>query len=254
MLYEIIPPCAALGDMISHFWTGSWDASRPPNTTYMVIAGSLTELTFAFGNRDKPSGLLFSLLQGHTERPCQLPVEGFYHLLGVSFYAHAIPLLFGIPAGELTNKVLAPDLLLGPGARRLYEMMDAAVTMQQRISLLSGHFLSARKALLQDQLMIRAIQVLRKGRGEAGLDTLAREFCLSPKQFGRRFKAASGFNPKTYARIIRFESAISDCLHAPLLTDAAYNHGYYDQAHFIREFKSLSLFTPGDFRKLGAEQ
>lgn len=254
MIYEIIPPCAALRDTVSHFWTGSWDAGRQPNTTYFVIAGTCTELTFAFSGGDQPEALQFALLQGHTQRPDQRSVAGFHHLLGVSIYAHAVPRLFGVPAATLSNQVITLETLMGIDGRLLSEKMAAATTTAERITLLTTFFLSIKNSLQQDLLMIDAIGLIKNSKGRVGVDTLARDFCLSEKQFGRRFKAAAGFNPKTFARIVRFESVLQDCMSSSRLTGTAYDHGYYDQAHFIHEFRTFSTFTPGDFRRLGAAQ
>ncbi len=95
MIYEVIPPCEALKDLISHFWTGTWAGnSRMPNNTYYVIANSRAELTFAFGSNYRDGELLFSALQGHTQQPRSIQVDAFQHLIGVSFYPHAPPPFF----------------------------------------------------------------------------------------------------------------------------------------------------------------
>jgi hypothetical protein len=61
MKYTIIPPCDKLKDLVSHFWTGTWDTTlQKPNATYYVIANSLTEIIFAFNGSNKYSDLLFS--------------------------------------------------------------------------------------------------------------------------------------------------------------------------------------------------
>jgi AraC-like DNA-binding protein len=98
--------------------------------------------------------------------------------------------------------------------------------------------------------MIKAIQEIKKHQGNRRIIDLASDSFLSQKQFNRCFKEFSGFNPKTFARIIRFESALRNRPYFPSLTDLALNSGYFDQAHFIREFKELTDFSPGAFWKL----
>lgn len=67
---------------------------------------------------------------------------------------------------------------------------------------------------------------------------------------GIRFKVFTGFNPKLYSRIIRFESVIKNHSNARNLTDLSYLNNYYDQAHFIHDFKSFTGFSPKSFWKL----
>lgn len=256
MIYEIIAPPEALRDRISHFWTGTWDKTiQKPHTSYYVIAGSLTELCFAFDSNNKHSGLLFSAVQGHTHLPGRFVVEGFYHLIGVAFYSHALPGLFNMPAAGLSNQFLSLDTLLGAEGRRLEEQIAMAAGTSERIQLLIDHFSAGlNRRPQEDTLMLHALEAIRKSNGALRIEQLAREYCLSLKQFNRRFKVCSGFNPKTYSRVIRFEAALRQYPDASRLSDLAYANDYYDQAHFIHEFRSMTGFSPGDFRKMAEAQ
>ncbi len=256
MIYEVIPPCEELRNLISHFWIGAWDAnSRKPNTTHYVIASSLTEITFAFSDNNKHADLIFSAVQGHTHLPGQMAVDGFCHLIGVAFHSYAIPALFNIPASELSKEFISLNTFLGYAGTILNERMAMATSTQQRIGLLSDYCRSAlKKQKLADRCITDAIKEIKRYNGTAKIEALASDFFLSQKQFGRRFKEFAGFNPKTYSKIIRFESVLKNFSGLSDLTDLAHANDYYDQAHFIHEFKSFTGFTPREFRKLGEEQ
>ena len=76
---------------------------------------------------------------------------------------------------------------------------------------------------------------------------LASIACVSKKQFERLFKELVGTNPKEYARIVRFQKSLKLLQHYQ--EDAnqaqlAYQCGYADQSHFIREFRRFSGYTP----------
>lgn len=76
---------------------------------------------------------------------------------------------------------------------------------------------------------------------------LASTVCLSKKQFERLFNELVGANPKEYARIVRFQKSLKQLQHYAEdanLAQIAYQCGYADQSHFIREFKQFSGYTP----------
>ncbi|KYG79432.1 AraC family transcriptional regulator [Roseivirga seohaensis] len=253
MRYKIIPPDEGLKDIISHFWVGTWNSEhQSPNSRYYVIANSLTEFTFAFENDTPRSKLLFSVVQGHTNQPNQFQVDGFYHLIGVSIYSYSIPTLFNIPALELNNQFISLNTFLGSEGEILTEKVALAATTQERINVITFFFKSLiEKQRYKDRLIVNAIQEIKKRNGKTKISNLASDFCLSQKQFERRFKEFSGFNPKMYSRIIRFESIIKKPNSQSILEEA-YTHGFYDQAHFIHEFKCFTGFNPSDFYKLSS--
>ena len=76
---------------------------------------------------------------------------------------------------------------------------------------------------------------------------LASVACLSKKQFERLFNEMVGANPKEYARVVRFQKSLKllqHCLEDTNQAQLAYQCGYADQSHFIREFKQFSGYTP----------
>lgn len=78
-----------------------------------------------------------------------------------------------------------------------------------------------------------------------GSQTKLNRYSLSLRQFERKFKKITGFSPKHFHRISRFEKATDTCRQANLkMTDIAYRFGYFDQAHFTKDFKQFSGFTP----------
>lgn len=252
MKYRIIPPCDELKGVISHFWAATWDAkSRAPNMVYYIIANTLTNITFAFDSANKHSELLFSAIEGHTHLPQQLPVAGFYHLTGVSVHSYALPFLFNTPSSDLSNKFLSLTTFLGHEGSVLNEKTALANSIDRRIEILSKYFIALLKEQgKEDRLMTNAVKEIRKYNGYIKVMKMAADFNLSQRQFNRRFKEFSGFNPKMYARIARFESIIKNYSSLSALTELSHSKGYYDQAHFNHEFKAFTGFKPKDFWKL----
>ena len=85
------------------------------------------------------------------------------------------------------------------------------------------------------------------------ISELASIACLSKKQFERVFLAMVGMNPKEYARIVRFQQSLKLMQNQPesiSLAQISYQCGYSDQSHFIREFRTLSGYTPLSLREI----
>lgn len=253
MSYEVIQPSQELKAFVSHFWAGRWHNSGKADSTFFSTANTQTELAFGFfqsvGNGHPE--LIFSTVLGHTETFRQFPMEGCIDLFGVSLYSHAIPCLFNISTSELTNEVLSVEDLLKNQGRIINEKMTVAVNTPGRIKILVDIFKSQlAKRSFEDKRMLNAINQIRQLKGTININVLAAASCLSPKQFERRFMGYTGFNPKLYSRIIRFESALLATNSYPTLTEVAHGLGYHDQAHFIHEFKKFTGFSPNKFLSL----
>lgn len=252
MQYTLIPPTKELSAFISHFWTCTWDKDdESRNHWHYVIANRLTEITFAFDGKD----LVFSNIQGHTQNPNRYKVPEFNYLLGVAFHSFAVPQLFRSSALELNNELLSLDTLLNQNGKLLNEQIALANSTNERIEILSKHFTAAlRESNSCHNIMAKAVQEIGKQQGNVKVEALADQFCLSQRQFNRRFKEFSGFSPKVYSRIVRFESVLNNCPNPVSFTETAYQHSYADQAHFTNEFKALSGYSPRDFWRIGGAE
>ncbi len=252
MNFKQIPPVHELKDVVSHFWVASWNENvQHLPSTYFATANSQVELVFAFKSGYKNTELAFSSIQGLTASHGQYPAGRFYNLIGVSLYAHAIPLLFNTPLTQINDRHVAFDELLGIEGQNIEDKIDSADSTKERINILSEYFktkISNHSG--HNKQMAKIIQVINQNCGNINIDKLSENFFYSHKQFNRKFKAFTGFNPKLFARMVRFESILKSRSHYPNLTNAALSHGFYDQAHFIREFKTFSGFSPNQFFKL----
>jgi AraC-like DNA-binding protein len=151
----------------------------------------------------------------------------------------------GVPAGELAGRSVPLDALL-PAARvaqaveQLSEARDAAAcaSIVERV-LLDLPFTA-------DPLVARAVSRLGEPTDEATVARVASALGVSERQLERRFLARVGVTPKRFATLRRFERAVALSRTAPSLTSAAIDAGYYDQSHFIRDFRRFVGAAPGD--------
>ena len=99
----------------------------------------------------------------------------------------------------------------------------------------------------EEPLVFASIGHIIHRRGLVNVRELARENFLSDRQFERKFKEFSGFSPKLFARISRFQATLKEYGSGKSLTAIAYDCGYYDQSHFINDFKEFSGYNPKVF-------
>lgn len=247
--YEATMPCLELQDLVSHFWYSRWHAGVQNYFTYHATANTRTEIAFAFapGSRQKRNAI-FSSIQGHSDTPGSLETGGLSEMFGVSLYSHALPFFFDVSASALAHRLLDLREVIDTDAERITDRLARCFDFQERIGIMT-HYLKTRydRNRNTDLPVVRAIQEMRKTRGHVAIARLARECSLSQKQFERRFKAFSGFSPKLYSSIVRFEAALPTHHERTTFIHKALELGYYDQAHFINDFKRFSGFTPRAF-------
>ena len=122
--------------------------------------------------------------------------------------------------------------------------MISAKGNSQRLQLIN-RFLERRIREFSRPEIVYASQRIYNLNGLVNIKNLANHFSMSPRQFERKFKECIGFSPKSFARIVRFKSLISSYKKGDsTLTKVAYDFGYYDQAHFIQDFKQFSGYNP----------
>jgi AraC-like DNA-binding protein len=85
-------------------------------------------------------------------------------------------------------------------------------------------------------------------KGRLTVNELADKAGLSQRQLSRRFHNALAIGPKEYLRVSRFLHSLKTLKQEEYLTSLAYEHGYYDQAHFIHEYRTFAGLTPSELR------
>ena len=96
------------------------------------------------------------------------------------------------------------------------------------------------------EVVHEATRILQASRYQLSLDEVVEHIGMSGRNFRRVFGQIAGVTPKTFQRIGRFERVFDAVMtgRSPLLTDTALDEGYYDQAHFIRDFESFTGYSP----------
>ncbi len=158
--------------------------------------------------------------------------------------------LFGMPMSELARRVVSLEDVFGQDVHGLRAQIEETPDWHARFTLLD-RFLSER---LRDDLAPNdwvdwAWRRLRESGGLVSIEGLAKEVGFSRKHLSVTFHERFGMTPKLLARLVRFDRAVRllrSGRHRSF-ADVGLECGYFDQAHFIREFRDFAGSTPGEY-------
>ncbi|MDX6656064.1 MAG: hypothetical protein QOH62_857 [Solirubrobacteraceae bacterium] len=201
-----------------------WRIDREADGAHLIVPDGVTDLVIRDGE---------AIAAGVDTCASQVPARSGATILGVRLRPGAAPDVLGVPAGELRDLRIPLEELWGADGRAFAE--DPLGVLQRRF----------RGTVPADLAVARAAALIATGER---LASAAGAVGLGDRQLRRRFAAAVGYGPKTFARVMRFQRMLA-CVRAgaPLATVAA-DVGYADQAHMTREAVLLSGRTPAALR------
>jgi AraC-like DNA-binding protein len=174
-------------------------------------------------------------------------------ITGVSLKPAGAWMLFNLPLYELHNQVVTLDRLWGNFATEVWERLYTAPTRQARFALLEQVLLARLYDTSYNFKIVRyAVSQIARHQGAVTIHSLSKDVGLSQTHLTRLFKQMVGALPKELARLYRFQHVLHsiDVSRPVDWTGIAHQCGFYDQAHFSREFTAFSGARPTDYLKL----
>lgn len=264
MQYKIYPVCKELKPWVRYFW--SYDATMGEKLTLHIRSFADRFPRLIYQDTDNYAPILGQqnsesrprcYVSGIDTKPTDATWLGSFSHFGVSFFPHALPAFWGIDATMLTD--VTPDITM-LGKTDLPEKLRAAHSHKERVKHTSAYLIGKLQTRKQDVLLndIFHLTPIDSPTKNISIDNLVKQYKLSERQLQRRFKANVGVSAKKLQRISRFENALQILSNTNygMLTNIAYELGYTDQSHFIKDFTVFSGMTPYDFvqqKNLGSE-
>jgi AraC-like DNA-binding protein len=189
--------------------------------------------------------LPLAFVYGPGTTPSTMHYHGGPHLtIQIIFKPHGLRSLLGLDARSLRNGMLPLRRIAGaPNHGQLL----AAGTPQAKVDLLMRFLVAqAERRPSHDSLVVQALDLVEQQIDDLRLPRILDQLGVSERQLERRFTVSVGISPKTYLRVRRFNQALRLMKvrrHATLAT-IAYELGFADQSHFIRDLKAFSRVTP----------
>lgn len=262
MRYLTRRPPAPLSGFASNLWL--YSGYRPKHRFERIMPSGTIELVISLrdgqplrcydpetlqARRTIPGPLVSGLRADH----CVIDTEQQGEIMGVHFRPGGARALLGLPVDEVLDQDIPLELIWGGAARELHERLLAEARAERRLALLEDALMKRLRPELSLHPVLRsALAELNQTDIPVEIGRMAEKAGWSDRHFIRTFSAQVGITPKAYGRIRRFQAALAR-IQAGKRNDwaaLAADCGYYDQAHFIRDFRAFSGLTPSAYARL----
>jgi len=154
------------------------------------------------------------------------------------------------PANEFFNQSISLDNLFDkPKVAQTEEKLADARTDVQRIRIVEQFLLLQWRERQDDKLIIQAVKLIYQSKGVIKIKELHEKLFISQSPLEKRFRKIVGTSPKKFASIVRFNTVLNTLGKEKSLTDIAYENDFFDQSHFIKDFKQYTGDTPENFKR-----
>jgi AraC-like DNA-binding protein len=236
-------PAVDLRDLVERHWVVSWDLRGRPPFRQRILPHPCVHLVF------EPAG---PAVYGVNNGPTGHLLNGRGVVLGTKFRPGGFSPFSAVPVVSLTDRAVPLAEALGPDGERLEDdvlaLRDADVA--GRIEVVEA-FLRARRPAPDEQVetVVRIAQAMRTGSPTQRVAEVAAEHGLSVRTLQRLFRTHAGVSPKWVLQRYRLHEA-AERMAAGETDDwaaLALELGYFDQAHFINDFRSWIGTTPAEY-------
>jgi len=163
------------------------------------------------------------------------------------FYA-----LTGIPLAEVNDQAIYADLVFGKSILYLRERIAGCTNVDAMFLAVEQYFLPH---ITKPASEYAIVNYICDNISDTPLQKLVQKTGYSQKHVIHLFKRNLGISPKYFQRIIRFNKALRDIVATTSAIDwwdIVFNHGYFDQPHFVKEFHHFAGISPGNYIDTGS--
>lgn len=250
--FQIITPVSVLAPYIRHYWILQDDAADTVSERTLPIG--CIQLVFHKGKRlflQNESRLQpQSFVCGQSVGFSDVVSTGRIEMITVVFQPYAAKVLLHIPVNLFHGQNVPMDEVGDAGLSDLSKQVADTPDNTACIRLIEQFFLRRLYSFSEYNLKrMSAVFQEINNQPQIQISQLSEAACLSSKQFGRVFADYVGTTPKEFIRIVRMQRALFLLQQNPAVPFArlAYECGFSDQSHMIKEFKLFSGYTPAEY-------
>jgi AraC-like DNA-binding protein len=234
-------PNESLRPFIYCYWQLKTDSNLQESFTYRVVADGCIDIYFELST---PAD---NYVMGFCKKYTEFPLDNSFNYVGVRFLPTMFPQLFNVNAKELSNRYVHLKEVNTQVSQFIANNFYGTQAPDQIVKQLDEFFIKhiSRLQFDNDSRLYNALEIIFRNQGvvtvEKELDT-----GLSARQLRRLFDFYIGDTAKTFAKVVRFQNILNAKPSTQSLRQNKlfFDAGYYDQAHFIKEFKNFYGVTP----------
>jgi len=251
MSTHIYVPPPPLSEFVDLLWLS--EEYAPPHPQERLMPSGMMNVVFTWNTHGDFSGGVSGV---HT-KAMMLDTSEPFSILGVSFKpGGAFPFL-PMPAGELQDLFVPLEAVWGCRANAVCESLIEARTTAQKFQIVERALLAAARGRFERHRAVRyGIRALGDTERPRGVAQVVDEVGISQRRFIEVFRSEVGVTPKAFARLRRFQHVLGRVEHLIDVdwTDVALSCGYFDQAHFIHDFRDFAGVSPSMYLKFRASR
>jgi len=220
----------------------------------IVLPTSTITLLFNYGDpfiqikRGQKTILPRFYIAGQMTRSIEIMPVKSARIIIVMLYPWAASKLLPFPINEFTDLNIDLDLVIRSSeVSRIESKLKEAMNLKERIDIIQDFLLSLLHEECNRDLIYGSLQKMTYSIGNVKIDLIADNFNVSRRHFMRKFKEKIGLAPKLYSELVRFKYAIQYKNQGMDWSDITFYCGYYDQSHFVKEFKKFTGVSPQIF-------
>ncbi|MEZ5059019.1 MAG: helix-turn-helix domain-containing protein [Saprospiraceae bacterium] len=257
--YHEVKPSPVLQEFIDCYWWEDYFDTLQEHKLHLVVPDNSIELIFTENpiRRKDISSLEESTQNSHLSGLKTKPQHCFLQkspLMGVRFKPKGFYLLTDLKHSETIDQSLAPTNCFSKDIRLLEEHLFTTPDSYMRNQFLNDFFenIFLKNSNKRDLLFEKLAAEIETNLGMLPISEMAFKYNISIKTIERKLNEKLGITPKKYSKLVR----IIHCLqNGPKnsnqsLTGLAYQYGFADQSHFIKEVKSITSVAPSTFLKM----
>jgi len=256
MNYQTFEPCRDLSALIKCYWTLESPKEDTPNKQTVVPDGCM-EMIFHYGDVYKQYAENGdSIIQprcfviGQLTKPLEIEPTGRTGIFSVRFHPDGFLPFATIPIKEMENTAVPLATLFGNDGQRIEQLVLNSASTAEKINHVETFLLTRlTDAETVDRIVKYTVETILTANGQLSVDELSKQININRRQLERKFSSNIGLSPKKLSKTIRLQATLKMLLNKKFtnLTTLALESDYYDQAHFIKDFKEFTGYTPKEF-------
>ncbi len=257
MNYQTFQPHPDLEALVKFYWTLEVPYD-PDNQKQKIIPDGCIEMTFNLADNIKryvsdTEYILHpcAMVMGQRTKSYYIEPLGHVNSFAICFYPYGFANFVNTPLKDFADIEIPVATLFGEiPAKNLEQEIVQAVDTRQRIEIIERFLLNKlREQSTVDHIVRSTIDTLVSTKGSSSISTILKKDVSKRRQLERKFVKQIGISPKQLGKVIRLQSALKMMLNeeGENLTNIAYESEYFDQAHFIKDFKEFTGISPREF-------